>query len=341
MLKKLLIALFGLISLLLLVSFLLPRHVHLERSIEINAPQATVFALVNGFARFNEWSPWAGIDPATVYAYEGPSHGVGAHMSWESDHQDVGSGKQTITSSTPFERVESDLDFGPQGTAKAFFALEPKGESVSVTWGFDSDLGMNPIGRWFGLLLDKFLGPSYEQGLAQLKTLAESLDATDFATLDAKMTTVQAWPIAFVKKETPAEYDAIGAAFAESFAKITAFIAEHQLTAAGSPLSINHEWNEEAGTYVFDPAIPLAAAPAEGSFDADGEVKVGATWQGQALKIVHTGPYDGLPQTYEMSEAYIAAYGLKVAGPPWETWINDPSSTPAEELITEIYFPLE
>lgn len=340
MLKKLLIALIGLLALLLLISFLLPRHVHVERSIDIEAPAATVFALVNGFTRFNEWSPWAARDPETVYAYEGPSHGVGAFMSWQSEDPDVGSGSQKITASTPFTRVESQLDFGPQGTAEAFFNLDDEGGSVAVTWGFDSDLGMNPIGRWFGLFLDRWLGPDYEDGLARLKTLAESLDPTDFAALEAAVTTVEARPIAFVKKETSVEYEAIGAAFAESFAMITAFLEENGLSAAGPPLSINHDWKGEAGTYSFDPAIPIATAPAEGSYE-EGEVKIGSTWSGKALKAVHTGSYEGLPQTYGMIEAYLAAHGLNIAGPPWETWINDPAETPESELVTEIYFPLE
>ncbi|MEM1183210.1 MAG: SRPBCC family protein, partial [Acidobacteriota bacterium] len=147
MIKKLLLGVLGFALMLVVVGFFLPRQVHLERSIEIDAPQHTVFALVNGFPRFNEWSPWAGIDPETVYEYEGPSHGVGAGMSWRSDNPDVGSGSQKIQVSDAPNRVEASLDFGEQGLADSFFQLEPAGDAVKVTWGFDSDMGMNPLGR--------------------------------------------------------------------------------------------------------------------------------------------------------------------------------------------------
>ena len=66
MLKKILIALLVLAALIVMIGFFLPATVHVERSITIDAPPATVFALANSFRGFNEWSPWAEIDPDTV-----------------------------------------------------------------------------------------------------------------------------------------------------------------------------------------------------------------------------------------------------------------------------------
>ena len=42
-----------------------------------------------------------------------------------------------------------------------------------MTWGFESDLGMNPMARWMGLMMDSLVGGDYEQGLANLKDLVE------------------------------------------------------------------------------------------------------------------------------------------------------------------------
>ena len=46
-------------------------------------------------------------------------------------------------------------------------------EGTKITWGFDSDLGMNPIARWMGLMFDSWIGADYETGLANLKNLVE------------------------------------------------------------------------------------------------------------------------------------------------------------------------
>ena len=51
--------------------------------------------------------------------------------------------------------------------------LEPAGSGTRVTWGFTSNLGSNPVMRWMGLMFDRWIGPDYEQGLANLKKVAE------------------------------------------------------------------------------------------------------------------------------------------------------------------------
>ena len=37
----------------------------------------------------------------------------------------------------------------------------------------DTDMGKNPIGKFFGLMMDKMVGPDFERGLNNLKSLCE------------------------------------------------------------------------------------------------------------------------------------------------------------------------
>ncbi|MGB9142681.1 MAG: SRPBCC family protein, partial [Aestuariivirga sp.] len=93
-------------------------------------------------------------------------------MSWASNNPNVGSGSQVITESVPNSRVGVDLDFGAMGKSQAYWDLKPEGTGTSATWGFKMKLdGM--MDRWFGLLMDRFIGPDYEKGLARVKALAE------------------------------------------------------------------------------------------------------------------------------------------------------------------------
>ena len=152
--------------------YLLPDEVTLQRQTIINAPPGKVFELVGGFKRFNEWSPWAELDPKTQYTFEGPESGVGAKMSWASNDPNVGTGSQTIVEHVPNSHVASDLDFGAMGKSQAYWDLKPEGAGTSATWGFKMKLeGL--MDRWFGLLMDRFIGPDYDKGLAKVKALAE------------------------------------------------------------------------------------------------------------------------------------------------------------------------
>lgn len=156
------------------VAFFLPRVVTVERSTMISAPAEKVFPFVNNLHRANEWSPWAERDPAMKQTFEGPDEGVGAKMSWTSDDPNVGSGTQEIVESAPNERVRVALDFGDMGNGTAGFTLTPDGDGTKVVWDFRTDLGNNPVARYFGLMFDTWIGADYEKGLAKLKSQVES-----------------------------------------------------------------------------------------------------------------------------------------------------------------------
>jgi len=153
-------------------AYLVPSDVHVERTVAINAPPEAIFPYINDYRAFNQWSPWADRDPDAVYEFSGPPAGVGATMSWSGNDQ-VGTGTQQITASTFPSHLETSLDFDDQGVATAFFDLTPTDEGTDVTWGFDTDMGMNPIARYMGLMMDSWVGADYEQGLMNLRDLVE------------------------------------------------------------------------------------------------------------------------------------------------------------------------
>jgi Polyketide cyclase / dehydrase and lipid transport len=175
-LKRVIIGLVTLIVLVVVIGFLLPRQVHVERSIVINAPQAQLFERMNGFKHFNAFSPWAVRDPNIQYTYEGPETGVGARMSWVSNDPKLGSGTNEIVESKSPDLIRTKLDFGGQ-LAEATFRFEPAGGATRVTWGFDGDLGNNPVMRFVGLMFDKWIGSDYEKGLARMKEVMEQGNA--------------------------------------------------------------------------------------------------------------------------------------------------------------------
>jgi effector-binding domain-containing protein len=337
-LKKIVVALAVLVVLLAAIGMLLPRHSHVERSIVIGAPRATVYALVDGFKPFGKWSPWASLDPNMKVVIEGPPFGVGAKQSWSGDPKTVGTGSQEIVEAKPYDSVTSKLDFGAQGVARSSFLLGAERNGTKVTWTLDTDNGAGPVRRYFGLLLDRFVGPDYEKGLASLKSLAEGLPKDDFG--DLVVASIDAVPItvAYLPARSSTDMKEIGAAIGAAYMRVGAFMKANKLKQAGAPITINTRFDESG--YEFDAAIPVDRAP-ERVVPADSPVKVKSTYGGKALKVTVTGPYAGMQPAYAKLRAFMAARGYQPAGPPWDAYVTDPGSTPEAELKTDIVQPVK
>ncbi len=155
-----------------LFSFTLPSAAHIERSITIQKPTSTIFPYLNNLKKFNEWSPWSKLDPETVYTFSGPTEGVGARVEWKSEQKSVGEGSQEIVESRLNELVKTDLLFGNGTPSKAQFYLDGTATETKVTWAFDAHFD-GILERYFGLMMDKWVGGAYEEGLQNLKQLVE------------------------------------------------------------------------------------------------------------------------------------------------------------------------
>jgi effector-binding domain-containing protein/uncharacterized protein YndB with AHSA1/START domain len=335
--KKIVLGLVVLVVVLAGIGFLLPRQVHVERTAVIEASPSTLFTVLNNFKMFNKWSPWAALDPNAEYTYAGAATGVGSSLSWKGDPKKVGSGSQEIVESVPFERVKTSLDFGGQGGGTALFTLTPEGEGTRVVWAFDSDLGMNPLSRYFGLMFDKMVGGDYEKGLASLKTLAEGMPKADFSDLKVEEVQVAPVTVAYVAATCGKDDAEIARALGESYAQVGLFMKSRKLSQAAAPITINRKFDDSG--YEFDAAIPLDRTP-EKEIPTDSAVQVKQTYGGKALKVVHKGPYRDMKETYAKLTAYMAASGIEAAGPPWDEYVSDPGTTAESELLTNIFIPI-
>jgi uncharacterized protein YndB with AHSA1/START domain len=156
-------------------ALILPDEKRIERRIDIAASPAAVFTVVNDMRAFNDWSPWAQIDEATIYRFDGPREGLGAAMSWSSEMPRVGKGSQVIVASEPNERVRMRLQFGESNTAMAELLIEPAERGTQVTWALEMDFNGSIVQRYIGaLILEGAVQRDYERGLTNLKRLLET-----------------------------------------------------------------------------------------------------------------------------------------------------------------------
>lgn len=70
-------------------------------------------------------------------------------------------------------------------------------------------------------------------------------------------------------------------------------------------------------------------------------VQSGTIPAGLVATCVHTGPYPELGQAYDALNQWIQENGHVATGLVYEFYLNDPVTTPAEQLVTKIVFILQ
>ena len=186
-LRSIVLFILAFVLLLVVVSLFLPSKVHVERSTMITAPPAAIFSQVNNLHNWSTWMPWNKIDPNMKIDYFGSAEGKGSGYLWTSENKNVGNGKLTITDSKPDEYVATSMEFQGRGEGKADFKIEPTMGGSKVTWGMDSETGMNPFMKYMGLFMDQMIGGMFEKGLDDLKKASENnpVPGTDVVPADS------------------------------------------------------------------------------------------------------------------------------------------------------------
>ena len=86
-----------------------------------------------------------------------------------------------------------------------------------------------------------------------------------------------------------------------------------------------------------------ACLPVGESFAPEGAIGVQVIAGGRYARTTHQGPYDRFDETYaRLCGQWIPRHGFLVRSAPcFQVYFNDPESTEPEELLTDIYMPLE
>ncbi len=170
-LKKIIFFLLFVILLACVISLFLPREMAVSKTAVINAPASQVFAQVNEFRNWEKWSPWKKMDPEMKITYGAKTSGVNGRYDW--DGEKSGKGYMIIKESNPNSSLKTYLNFGGQGEGNGAWKFEEKDGKTEVTWSFNSDMGMNPIGKIMGVVMKGSLAQNLEDGLSGIAAQVE------------------------------------------------------------------------------------------------------------------------------------------------------------------------
>lgn len=334
MLKKILIGIVGVVVVLLIIGFVLPGKMEISKSISVNAPAGYAFEEVNNLKSNENWSYWINLYKNNMtIAYGDIKSGVGAVSEW--DGSESGKGKMTITESIPDKSIKMDLDFMEDGTAKSWYTFEPDGEGTKITTGFTTDMGMNPIGRWMGILMKPEMEKAFDYNLSKLKEIAEAKPKFSVA-----ITEETTQPISYIGISTTMSYEnaeAIGTQMGKSYGELMTALGKAKVEMTGAAFALYPKWDEATKTMEMVCALPVAA-----DAKLPSKYKVMQNAGGKAIKAVHMGDYNKMMSTHEQVVQYIAFKKLEMNGAPWEVYMTDPTvEKDTAKWVTEIYYPVK
>ena len=109
----------------------------------------------------------------------------------------------------------------------------------------------------------------------------------------------------------------------------------------GPPMGVYFNALEQVGPedLVWEIHAPIGGSVVPGGPDEQG-IGIKTVEGVEVASAMHKGPYDQVGTVYQEMLAWLAGKGYQVAGPAEEVYLNDPSTTAPQELLTEVRLPI-
>ena len=131
-------------------------------------------------------------------------------------------------------------------------------------------------------------------------------------------------------------WDAAFETIVDAFKTVNAFIAKQGLRPNGPAMTIYTATDDTS--FSFQAAVPVVELPKEAP---RGDIGVGKSPGGKALKFVHRGSYDSMDTTYEAITNHLDEKQLDAKDLFIEEYQTDPVTTPEDKLVVEVFVPIK
>jgi hypothetical protein len=302
---------------------------HVSKTIEIDAPIASVYPLIRNFRAWPQWSPWLIAEPQCelTFGTDGLSYG------W--DGKIVGKGEMKLLSEAEHESIHYELTFlKPFKSVNATaFEFAYQSGKTTVKWTMTGSL---PFFMFFmKKMMEAWIGMDYQRGLHMLKDLVETGSVP--CTLN--------WPGVriheghdYVGIRTRCSIDDIGTSMEADFNALGNYCAELTLAEGHKPFSIYHKWDLLKGICEYTSGVPVSEIPAtlkEGFIS-------GTHPEMDVYPIEMTGAYHHLGNAWSVGMMHARAKCFKQSKRlhPFEVYETMPGEVQESDLRTTICFPV-
>jgi effector-binding domain-containing protein len=159
--------------------------------------------------------------------------------------------------------------------------------------------------------------------------------------IDAEIRELTPQPSAAVRVQQPMESMDLSALFDEHLPNIAHRLADLGVELAGPPYGRYHQFGPERVDVEIGMPVSAPVANLTNYEEAEpGELFASELPGGPAAIAVHRGSYDGLSKVYDALHDWIHEQGRDEGPAPWESYVDDPSEVPMDEVRTEVVWPL-
>ncbi|WPU66702.1 GyrI-like domain-containing protein [Peredibacter starrii] len=291
-----------------------------ERSGVINATPEKNFPYLSDFKLGGEWSPFEQVDPNMKKTF------TGNVMEFEGN-KDAGSGRLELLNTVPNQSVDIKLTMLKPFHAENLvqYKLTPEQNGTRFTWIMSGDGGF--MGKLMNVFMDceKMIGDQFLKGISNLKSVVEGKNMN----LTEKPEIVT-WPethYVFVEKTGPFQETAQPAW--ESLHKNVPNIKS--VKGFMSLYKVEPKMVYRAGAMVAVKPDQVPAGLAHVKFEG-----------GKYAKFTLIGAYENLPEASGKVFEIIKRDHMNLRDAFFiENYVNDPATTPADKLVTEILVPIQ
>lgn len=135
-----------------------------------------------------------------------------------------------------------------------------------------------------------------------------------------------------IRTTTPVEK--LSEVMGSCYGEIMQYLGPKGVQPAGPPFAIYY--NMDMSNLDVEIGFPVAKKQ-----ESSGRINAGKIPGGKAAVTVHVGPYEKIEEAYNRLTAFVKEQNLQTGSLCYEFYLNDPASTPPEQLKTEIFFQLK
>jgi len=331
-LKYPLLLLLALIVIGIILTFIGPKDLNVNKSIDIEAPASIVYSLTNNLKNMELWNEWTLSDTTVQTEYNAISSGVGASSSWTSAVN--GKGTQKIIESVSNQRVRSQLNFeGWEGDNFADINIQSNGESQTVSYTFEG----TPLPWWMrGMALvtgmKGMMKSNYEKSLGHIKRIAEerALGVYGGYQMEEKVMDERN----FIMTRQIVEGSGMQQFYAANLGGLFMKAQQGGLTMQGMPCGLYFSYPENESSKIdLAAAIPIsevASVPGATSYTIPSK---------QAVTLDFYGDYTNLGEGHSAIFDYMADRGYLMDMPFTEEYANDPTQVDdPSKILTKITY---